>query len=347
MSHGDMANPEILDVLGRVTTATPEAYDLSAFAGRRVLVTGAGGSIGSAFCRAVARHAGAERLVMLDRDDTALHALSLSTEADADRTSLVWRLGDICDEQRLADLFAAERPEVVLHAAALKHVPLLQSNPLEAYRVNVLGTRSLLAAAMAAEVDTLVNVSTDKSSNPTTALGRTKRLGERLTAHAAMTTGRRYVSIRMGNVLGSRGSFLPRFIDQIESGEPVTVTHEDATRFLMTYDDVVALVAHATVHGQSGETLVADMGRPVRILDVALALMDGSGRRTSIKITGLRPGDKLHEDVFDASELPFRYTEGGEVSAVRVTPVDPACLDLQVFLQSMGLPQTSTTAGIA
>jgi FlaA1/EpsC-like NDP-sugar epimerase len=319
----------------RLTSPRVEREDLKIFEGGRVLVTGAGGSIGSALCQAIAEAGNAARLVMLDRDDTALHALFLATEEYSHMVDMTWQLGDICNEDRIVELFSFERPQIVLHTAALKHVPLLESNPEEGYRVNVLGTRSVLRAAARCGAEVLVNVSSDKSSNPTTTLGRTKRLGERLTAHVAAVSGRRYLSVRMGNVLGSRGSFLPRFLEQIARGEPVTVTHEDVTRFLMTLEDVVAYIARAAAYGVGGETLIADLGEPVRILDVAQALVDGSGRRLPIRITGLRPGDKLHEDVLDSSEVPVHVAVPGIVTGVRVPPVDPDALDLQVFLRSL------------
>jgi FlaA1/EpsC-like NDP-sugar epimerase len=332
MKIDDMASLRSLNGVDRLTSLCAERR---VFSGKRVLVTGAGGSIGSALCRAIAGSAGAARLVMLDRDDSALHALILATEQYGGQVQLEWRLRDICNDETIAELFSRERPDVILHAAALKHVPLLESEPEEAYRVNVLGTRSVLRAAAQCGAGVLVNISSDKSSNPTTALGRTKRLGERLTAHVAMVTGRRYMSVRMGNVLGSRGSFLPRFLDQIQSGQPVTVTHKDVTRFLMTLDDVVVLISHAVAHGSGGETLIADMGEQVRIIDIAHALVDGSGRELPIQITGLRRGDKLHEDMLDNSEVPVRAAAPGSVTGVRVAPLDPDAVDLQIFLHSL------------
>lgn len=338
MKITDMAS---LGSPGGVKRLTSIYAKRSVFNGRCVLVTGAGGSIGSTLCQAIAGSAVASRLVMLDRDDSALHALILATEKYGDAVQLEWRLRDICNDDRICELLSQERPDVIIHAAALKHVPLLESEPEEAYRVNVLGTRSVLRAAALCGAEVLVNVSTDKSSNPTTTLGYTKRLGERLTAHAALATGRRYMSVRMGNVLGSRGSFLPRFLDQIESGQPVTVTHKDVTRYMMTLDDVVTLITHAVAHGSSGETLIADMGEQVRIFDIAQALVDSSGRELPIHITGLRPGDKLHEHIVDSSEVPTRATAPGSVTGVRVPPIDPDTLDLQVFLRSLEQARTA------
>jgi FlaA1/EpsC-like NDP-sugar epimerase len=317
--------------------------DPAVLSGRTVLVTGAGGSIGSALCQEIA-HLAPTRLVLLDRDDSALHTLRLRLEEVAQPPVLAYYLRDICDEEALRDVFSRERPQVALHAAALKHVPLLEEHPAEAYRVNVLGTRAALAAAAACSTEVFVNVSTDKASNPTTVLGLTKRLGERLTSYFGTAPNRRYVSVRFGNILGSRGSFLPTFVDQIEQGRPVTVTHEDATRFLMSIDDAVTFILHAVAEGRSGETLIADMGDPVRILDIANMLIADAGASLPIRITGLRPGDKLHEDYLDDSEAPTGSDRAAVgVTRVRVKPVDPESLRLDYFLKSISRQRSLST----
>lgn len=325
------------------TSARRLHYDPATLSDRTVLVTGAGGSIGSALCQEIA-HLAPARLVMLDRDDSALHALRCRLGGVAQPPVLAYYLRDICDEEALDDVFSQERPHIALHAAALKHVPLLEEHPAEAYRVNVLGTRAALAAAAACSTEVFVNVSTDKASNPTTVLGLTKRLGERLTSYFGTAPNRRYVSVRFGNILGSRGSFLPTFVEQIEQGQPVTVTHQDATRFLMSIDDAIAFILHAVAEGRSGETLIADMGQPVRILDIANMLIADAGTSLPIQITGLRPGDKLHEDYLDDSEA----TAGGDqtavgVTRVRVGPVDPESLRLDYFLKSINRQRTLST----
>ena len=305
-----------------------------ALAGQRVLVTGAGGSIGSELSRAVARSPAA-KLVVLDRDDSALHALRLDLDAAGPGPEVAYYLRDLCDEDELDDVFQREKPQVVLHAAALKHVPVLEENPSEAYRVNVLGTRAALSAAARCGTDVFVNVSTDKASNPSSVLGLSKRLAECITAHFSTVHEGRYVSVRFGNVLGSRGSFLPLFVDRIANRQPIAITHEEATRFLMTMEDAVELVLLAIAGGRSGETLIADMGDPVRIIDIAHSLISQSGCGLPIEIVGLRPGDKLHEDYLDDSESPAAESVSTGATKVRVTPVDPDLLDLDRFLKSV------------
>ncbi|MBP2471927.1 FlaA1/EpsC-like NDP-sugar epimerase [Crossiella equi] len=311
----------------------PEAADRDILTGKRVLVTGAGGSIGSAVCRAVATLP-ATRLVMLDRDDSALHALQLSLAELPVRPGLAFYLRDICVEQGLTEIFERERPQVVLHAAALKHVPLLEQHPAEAYRVNVLGTGTTLAAAAAAGTEIFVNISTDKASNPSSVLGITKRLGERLTSYFSAKHNRRYLSVRFGNVLGSRGSFLTTFAEQIRNRRPLLVTHEDVTRFLMSVEDAVELIVLAAAQGAGGETLISNMGKPVRILDIAHSLLDEAGADLPIEIVGLRPGDKLHEDYLDDSESPADAVE--DLVRVKVEPLDPAEVRFEDFLQAAG-----------
>lgn len=293
------------DLLGRRVIRT----DLEAIAGyltgRRVLVTGAGGSIGSELCRQLVRF-GPERLVMLDRDESALHAVQLSIEGRAllDTRNLV--VCDIRDRDGLDAVFAEHHPEVVFHAAALKHLPLLEMWPSEAVKTNVAGTRNVLEAALAAGVERFVNVSTDKAANPISVLGYTKRVAERLTAGAAERTDGTYLSVRFGNVLGSRGSVLTTFREQIANGGPVTVTDPAVTRFFMTIAEAVELVIQAGAVGRSGEVLILDMGRPVRITEVAERLITESGRDMEIVYTGLRPGEKIDEELFGEGECDVR-----------------------------------------
>jgi FlaA1/EpsC-like NDP-sugar epimerase len=224
-------------------------------------------------------------------------------------------------------LFAARRPQVVFHAAALKHLPLLEQYPAEAYKSNVIGTLNVLEAAAAAGVEVFVNISTDKAANPTSVLGYSKRVAERLTAHmATASSAGTYLSVRFGNVLGSRGSVLGAFRDQIEKGGPVTVTDQDVTRFFMTIPEAVQLVIQAGAIGRSGEVLVLDMGEPVRIYDVARRLIALSKRPISIVFTGLRPGEKLHEELFGDDEIDDRPRHK-LVSHATVPPLAPAVVE--------------------
>ncbi|QXC61326.1 polysaccharide biosynthesis protein [Aquihabitans sp. G128] len=310
-----------VDLLGR----HEHDSDLGAIAGyvtgKRVLVTGAGGSIGSELCRQIYRFAPAS-LVMLERDESALHAVQLSIEGRAMLDSRNLVVADIRDHARIQQVFAEHRPEVVFHAAALKHLPLLEMHPSEALKTNVWGTVALLQASRAVGVERFVNISTDKAADPISVLGYTKRLAERLTAHAANGVDGTYLSVRFGNVLGSRGSVLTAFTAQIEAGGPVTVTDPDVTRYFMTVEEAVQLVIQAGAVGQPGEALVLDMGEPVRIDDVARRLIAEADRPIDIVYTGLRPGEKLHEILFAADEDDARPSHPG-ISHVRVPPLDP------------------------
>ena len=294
------------DLLGRHQVQTNLEEIAGYLTGRKVLVTGAGGSIGSELCRQLQRYAPAE-LMMLDRDESALHHVQLSMTGRAMLDTPDTILADIRDHSRLMELFAERRPDVVFHAAALKHLPLLEQYPDEAYKSNVIGTLNVLQAAAAAEVAVFVNISTDKAANPISVLGYSKRVAERLTSTMAETqhTGT-YLSVRFGNVLGSRGSVLTTFRKQIAAGGPITVTDRDVTRFFMTIPESVQLVIQAGAIGRSGEVLVLDMGLPVRIYDVARRLAAQAEDHVEIVFTGLRKGEKLHEELFGDGELDHR-----------------------------------------
>ncbi len=271
--------------------------------GRRVAVTGAGGSIGSELCRQLVAF-GPSELIMIDRDESALHAVQLSIEGqallDTPRTVLL----DIRDRGRVKRLFLERRPEIVFHAAALKHLPLLEAYPVEALKTNVWGTLAVFEAAQAAGVERFVNVSTDKAANPCSTLGYSKRVAEGLTAAVDKQASGRYLSVRFGNVLGSRGSVLTTFHSQLEAGGPLTVTDPDVTRFFMTVEEAVQLVVQAAGIGTGGEVLVLDMGEPVRIADVAEQLARTVDPPCPISFVGLRPGEKLHEELFGDGEVP-------------------------------------------
>lgn len=292
----------VADLLGR----RPIETDLSSIAdyvtGKVVLITGAGGSIGSELARQV-HNLGPSLLVLLDRDESALHGvqLSLTGRALLDTDDMV--LCDIRDRVALQEVFDHHRPEVVFHAAALKHLPMLERYPAEGWKTNVLGTANVLACAREVGVEHLVNISTDKAADPTSVLGRTKRMAERLTAWYAETYGVRYLSVRFGNVLGSRGSVLHTFRAQIERGGPVTVTHPDVTRYFMTIPEACELVLQAGAIGAPADVLVLDMGEPVRIADVAKRMIEESHRdEVQIVYTGLREGEKKAEVLFSGQE---------------------------------------------
>ena len=308
------------DLLGRRKIHTDLQQISDYIVNRRVLVTGAGGSIGSELCRQLARFNPAE-LIMLDRDESALHEVQLSIHGRALLDTPQTVLADLRDVATINQIFESRRPEVVFHAAALKHLPLLERYPLEAYQTNVVGTATLLQAAKNVNVQVFVNISTDKAANPISILGYSKRIAERLTAHvgANSSTGK-YISVRFGNVLGSRGSVLMSFRDQIEKGGPVTVTHRGVTRYFMTISEAVQLVIQAGAIGSSGEVLVLDMGEPVSIYDVATQLVRNSQKSVAIEIVGLRSGEKVHEELFGDGEIDTR-PEHPLISHVPVTPI--------------------------
>jgi FlaA1/EpsC-like NDP-sugar epimerase len=294
------------DLLGRRKVVIDLQQISDYLVNRRVLVTGAGGSIGSELCRQLARFNPAE-LIMLDRDESALHEVQLSIHGRALLNTPQTVLADIRDAETIKHIFNSRKPEVVFHAAALKHLPLLETYPSEAYQTNVLGTLTLLEASAQAGVGVFVNISTDKAANPISVLGYSKRVAERITAHFGQTvsTGK-YMSVRFGNVLGSRGSVLMSFRDQIANGGPLTVTHRGVTRYFMTISEAVQLVIQAGAIGKSGEALVLDMGTPVSIYDVAKQLVANSGKAIEIEIVGLRAGEKVHEELFGDGETDVR-----------------------------------------
>ena len=294
------------DLLGRRKIHTDLQQISEYLVNRRVLVTGAGGSIGSELCRQLVRFNPAE-LIMLDRDESALHEVQLSIHGRALLDTPQTVLADLRDAATINHIFETRKPEVVFHAAALKHLPLLERYPSEAYQTNVLGTATLLQAAKDVNVQVFVNISTDKAANPISILGYSKRIAERVTAYFGANSAQgKYISVRFGNVLGSRGSVLLSFRDQIEKGGPVTVTHKGVTRYFMTISEAVQLVIQAGAIGNSGEVLVLDMGEPVSIYDVATRLVRNSQKQVSIEIVGLRAGEKVHEELFGDGEVDTR-----------------------------------------
>jgi FlaA1/EpsC-like NDP-sugar epimerase len=268
---------------------------------------------------------------MLDRDESALHAVELSIYGqgllDSDRTVLV----DIRDSAALHKVVEQCRPDVIFHAAALKHLPLLERFPTEALKSNVYGTLNVLDAAAAVGVSHFVNISTDKAANPASALGHSKRLAELLTSwYSREHSDARYLSVRFGNVLGSRGSVLHAFAAQIDAGGPVTVTDPEVTRYFMTIPEACQLVIQAGAIGRPGEALVLDMGAPVKILDVAKRMIAMSGQVVEVVITGLREGEKLHEDLFDTGETDTRPVHE-LISHVTVPPLDPSVIEDELW----------------
>jgi len=318
----DLRDVNLEDLLGRRPVSMDTTVIAEELAGRRVLVTGAGGSIGSELCRQIARF-GPAKLFMLDRDESGLQETQLSLTGQGLLQGEEVILANIRDVNTLRTVFELARPDIVFHAAALKHLPLLESFPLEAWRTNVLGTANVLTAAAEAGVSTFVNISTDKAADPVCVLGYSKRLAERLTANFARTQPGRYVSVRFGNVLGSRGSVVHAFAAQIEAGGPITVTHPDVERFFMLIPEACQLVLEAASIGTDGEVMVLEMGEPVKILDMATTLICLSGRKDiDIIYTGLRPGEKITEDLFS------KHEDGCATSNPLVTSVEVPTLSV-------------------
>lgn len=291
----------------------------SLIAGKRVLVTGAGGSIGSEICRQAAS-LGCGHLGLLDNSEFALFNID---QEIGDRWPTLSRheyLQDVRNKDRLKDIFESERPDIVFHAAALKHVPLMERHPCESVMTNVIGTRNVSEAANITNVKHLVFISTDKAVDPPNVMGATKRLAEAVVrAQQTLTGGTRFSVVRFGNVLGSAGSVVPTFCAQIERGGPLTLTHPDIERYFMTIPEAVQLVLHATGHsarqtqGPLG-VFVLDMGQPVKIIDLARQLIGlygkAPGKDIEIEVTGLRPGEKLSEDLVDSTEVSESCDEG-------------------------------------
>lgn len=321
VAANELREINVNDLLGRKPARLNQTQIADYLRGKRIMVTGAGGSIGSELCRQLVRFRPAE-LMMLDRDESGLHSVQLSINDQAMLDGDDTILGSIRDRTSMLEIFEKRRPQIVFHAAALKHMPLLEQYPLEALKTNVAGTKNLLEAAALSGVETFVNISTDKAANPCSALGTSKRIAERLTAATAIEEpGMKCVSVRFGNVLGSRGSVLTVFEKQIREGGPITVTDPEVDRFFMTIPEACQLVLQAAVVGETGETLVLDMGEPVKIANVARTLIEQSGKDIEIVYTGLRANEKLSEELFDDREDPVHGTKHPSVSVVNVPPL--------------------------
>ncbi len=330
VSVNQLRHVQIEDLLRRETVQTDTEAVRRLISGKRVLVTGGGGSIGSEVCRQVLR-CGPSALLALGHGENSIFEACAELEqqlrAMARAQSSVFQtipqiypvIADIRFPDRIRAVFEQYRPEIVFHAAAHKHVPLMEVNPTEAISNNVLGTRNLLDAAVMADVERFVMISTDKAVHPKSVMGASKRVAELLIHQTAWENSRPYVAVRFGNVLGSRGSVLQTFKQQIAAGGPITITHPDMTRYFMTIPEAVQLVLQAAVLGQGGEVFMLDMGEPVKIVDLAHDLIELSGlevgRDVEIVFTGIRPGEKLHEELFIAGES-YRRTKHQKIFVI-------------------------------
>lgn len=320
VSISKLRNVQIEDLLRRTPVQTDTAAVRDLLRAKRVLVTGGGGSIGSELCRQILQ-CNPQQLILLGHGENSIFEIQQELRrwqakeqamGRVHKTKLVPIIADLRFAERIQAIFAEHRPQVVFHAAAHKHVPLMEENPVEAITNNVLGTQHVLAAAAAYPIERFVMISTDKAVNPTNVMGASKRIAELLVLQAAQAHGRFYQVVRFGNVLGSRGSVIHTFREQIASGGPVMVTHPEMVRYFMTIPEAVQLVLQAAVVGKGAEVLMLDMGEPVRIAQLAQDLIELSGlqvgRDIEIAFSGLRPGEKLFEEMFKPDEAYMRTT---------------------------------------
>ncbi len=312
--------PRLEDLLHRALVPAGTDVDLmTVFAGEAILVTGAAGSIGSELARQLARLQ-PRQLVLLDRAEGPLFELQNEMAGTGADGSIDFELVDIVNRNALARVVRATRPGVIFHAAAYKHVSMMEEHPLAAIEVNIGGTRNVLDAAEESGVPRLVLVSTDKAVEPTNVMGATKRLAELMVIERSERLGRPWVSVRFGNVLGSSGSVVPIWERQLAAGQPLTVTHPDMTRYFMTVAEAVHLILTAGAMAKPGDLLIFDMGEPIRILDLAhdyLQLMGHDDGAIGIEVTGLRPGERLTERLSDPSETVVTTAHAKILRAVR------------------------------
>ena len=296
---------EIEDLLGRDAIRLDNKNISSLIKDNTVLVTGGGGSIGSELCRQIIKY-NPERLIILDIYENNLYDIELELKSNYPKAKIEAIVGSVRDKKRLEDVFSKYRPQLVFHAAAHKHVPLMENNPLEAIKNNIFGTYNVVNCADKYNVERFVLISTDKAVNPTNIMGASKRVCEMIVQAKNKVSKTEYVAVRFGNVLGSNGSVIPLFKKQIAAGGPVTVTHKDITRFFMTIPEAVGLILQAVTYAKGGEIFVLDMGEPVKIYDLAVSLIKLSGYEPEvdipIQVTGLRPGEKLYEELLMAEE---------------------------------------------
>jgi FlaA1/EpsC-like NDP-sugar epimerase len=305
LSVSQIRNVEIEDLLERETVNLDMEPVKAFLTGKRVVVTGAGGSIGSELCRQIIRH-NVENLILVGRGENSVYEINLELQG---KTSipLIQYIGDIRDKQRMENLFRTYKPQIVFHAAAHKHVPLMELNPIESVTNNVFGTKLLMELSEENSVENFIMISTDKAVNPCSVMGTTKRMSEMFMKSFCMKNHNcMFGAVRFGNVLDSRGSVVPTFRRQIAMGGPVTVTHEDMTRFFMTIPEAVQLVLQAAAMGKDGEIFILDIGRPMKILELAKNMIKLSGfepdKDIPIEIRGMRPGEKMEEKLVNAEE---------------------------------------------
>ncbi|WP_332695142.1 polysaccharide biosynthesis protein [Halalkalibacter lacteus] len=305
VSVNQFRDVEVEDLLGREPVELDVAGIEEYVKGKTVLVTGAGGSIGSEICRQISKFSPKE-LVLLGHGENSIYSIEMELRRTVPELNISTEIADVQDRDKMFSIMATRQPHVVYHAAAHKHVPLMERNPEEAVKNNVIGTKNVAEAASAAKVNTFVMVSTDKAVNPTSVMGATKRIAEMVVQHMDMISDTRFVAVRFGNVLGSRGSVIPLFKQQIQNGGPLTVTHPDMVRYFMTIPEASRLVLQAGALAEGGEVFVLDMGEPVKIVDLARNVIKLSGyteEEIPIVFSGMRPGEKMFEELLGEDEV--------------------------------------------
>lgn len=308
-------------LLGRDPIQTDTTSIKKFIKGKRILVTGGCGSIGSEIVRQLIKFK-ASTIIVYDNAESPLFYLEQELKKTSGDIHIRYIIGDVRDKERLDEVFESFRPNVVYHAAAYKHVPMMEGNPIEAIKTNVLGTKNVADASYFHGVETFVMVSTDKAVNPTNIMGATKRVAEIYTQFLNDKSNTSFITTRFGNVLGSQGSVVPTFIDQIINGGPVSVTHEDVIRYFMTIPEACQLVLQASSLGNGGEIFLFDMGEPVKIINLAKRLINLLGHHdVEIEIIGLRPGEKLYEELLCHGENSIK-TDDPNIMKLRHVDID-------------------------
>ncbi|PSL40693.1 FlaA1/EpsC-like NDP-sugar epimerase [Planomicrobium soli] len=339
VSVTDIQDVKIEDLLGREEVQLDMNTIAAQLTGKTILVTGAGGSIGSEISRQIARF-GPKRLLLLGHGENSIYTIDMELRKKiAPDTELVPIIADVQDSERIMQIMEQYRPDVVYHAAAHKHVPLMEGNPIEAVKNNIYGTKNVAQAAHICGVDSFVMISTDKAVNPPNVMGASKRFAEMIVQNLAKRSDTKFVAVRFGNVLGSRGSVIPLFKKQIAAGGPVTVTHPDMTRYFMTIPEASRLVIQAGSLARGGEVFVLDMGEPVKIVDLAKNLIRLSGyteEEIGIEFAGIRPGEKMFEELLNEDEIQSKQIFP-KIYIGKANPVS----DLELFYVLEKLPEMS------
>lgn len=307
VSVNQFRDVQVEDLLGREAVELDIEMISDSITNKVVLVTGAGGSIGSEICRQVSKFS-PSTLILLGHGENSIYTINMELKEQFENTSIefITEIADVQDEKKMISIMKKHRPNVVYHAAAHKHVPLMEQNPEEAVKNNIIGTVNVANAASLFDIETFVMISTDKAVNPTSVMGATKRLAEMMIQSLDRNSKTKFVAVRFGNVLGSRGSVIPLFKKQLEKGGPITVTHPDMVRYFMTIPEASKLVIQAGALANGGEIFVLDMGEPVKIVDLAKNLIKFSGNsidEVGIEFTGIRPGEKLFEELLNKEEV--------------------------------------------